>query len=141
MIAIDTNILIYRLDRAEPVKQAIARDLLRQLKRDAATNQVVILWQVLGELMRHLRHWQDRGEITRELLIRYVRTVLELLPLVVPTANVVDHALNLSGRYSLSHWDAMLLGACQDAGVTVRYTEDMGAPRIIDGVTLINPFT
>jgi predicted nucleic acid-binding protein len=34
----------------------------------------------------------------------------------------------------------MLLGACAEAGVETLYTEDMGAPVDIDGISLINPF-
>ncbi|HLW67902.1 MAG TPA: hypothetical protein VKS79_21475 [Gemmataceae bacterium] len=49
------------------------------------------------------------------------------------------HALNLVDRFSLAHWDSMLLGACQAADVSVLYTEDMGAPRTIDGIELTNP--
>lgn len=33
----------------------------------------------------------------------------------------------------------MLLGACVEAGVTTLYTEDMGAPRTIDTIQLVNP--
>jgi predicted nucleic acid-binding protein len=33
----------------------------------------------------------------------------------------------------------MVLGACQDAGVSTLYTEDMGAPATFDGINLINP--
>ncbi len=50
MNAVDTNILIYRLDRHEPAKQAKARELLRRLS--AETTPTILLWQVLGELMR-----------------------------------------------------------------------------------------
>ena len=63
-----------------------------------------------------------------------------MFPLVLPTADVFDFALDLAGRYALSHWDSMILGACQAAGATRLYTEDMGAPRTIDGIELINPF-
>jgi predicted nucleic acid-binding protein len=52
---------------------------------------------------------------------------------------VLDHALDLAGRFSLSHWDSMILGACKEAAVTKLYTEDMGSPRIIDGIELVNP--
>jgi predicted nucleic acid-binding protein len=33
----------------------------------------------------------------------------------------------------------MLLGACLEAGVTTLYTEDMGSPRQIDSIRLVNP--
>ncbi len=34
----------------------------------------------------------------------------------------------------------MLLGACLEAGIDTLYTEDMGSPRTIEGVKLVNPF-
>jgi predicted nucleic acid-binding protein len=60
--------------------------------------------------------------------------------LILPTLPVLDRALDLVTRYSLSHWDSMILGACQVAAITALFTEDIGAPRIIDGFQLINPF-
>ena len=52
----------------------------------------------------------------------------------------IDAAMSLATRFSLSHWDSMLLGACQASGATRLYTEDIGSPRTIDGIELINPF-
>ena len=34
----------------------------------------------------------------------------------------------------------MILGACKDAGIQTLYKEDMGAPRSIDSIQLVNPF-
>jgi predicted nucleic acid-binding protein len=48
--------------------------------------------------------------------------------------------LHSPNHYSLSHWDGMVLGAGLDAGVDTLYTEDMGAPVVIAGISLINPF-
>ena len=136
MNAVDTNVLIYRLDQLEPIKQAQARELLRILIFDPTPT--VLLWQVLGEMLRQLRYWQD--QITRAAVVRYTTAFRRMFPVVMPTENVADVALELSGKYSLSHWDSMLLGACQVAGVTALYTEDMGAPRTIASIQLINPF-
>ena len=66
--------------------------------------------------------------------------IRKAFPLILPTPNVVDAALDLTGRYSLSHWDSMILGACKAAGVFTLYTEDMGASIRYDGIQLINPF-
>ena len=57
MNAVDTNVLIYRLDRSDVVKQSKSRTLLRQLALDA--EPTVLPWQVLGELVRQLRYWED----------------------------------------------------------------------------------
>ncbi|MEO8493645.1 MAG: PIN domain-containing protein [Planctomycetota bacterium] len=131
--------LIYRLDRSDPLKQSKARELLRQLATDR--EPTILPWQVLGELIRQLRYWQDQKHITREMLLRHVATFRKLFPIAMPTLSVVDRAIDLTGRYSLSHWDSMLLGACLEAGVDVLYTEDMGAPVTYDGVHLVNPFS
>ncbi len=138
MNAVDTNVLVYRLDRRDPIKQGKARLLLRKLASDGTST--VLLWQVLGEFVRQLRYWQDQGQLTRDGTLRYVAAFRKLYPVVMPTAEVLDRALDLAGRHSLSHWDSMLLGACKEAGVTTLYTEDMGAPATYDGVELVNPF-
>ena len=58
----------------------------------------------------------------------------------LPSSSILDRALDLAERFSLSHWDSMLLAACVEAGVDTLYTEDMGAPTRFDTVQLVNPF-
>ena len=137
MNAVDTNVLIYRLDRREPIKQAQARELLRKLADDS--EPTFIPWQVLGELANQLRRWQDQHWLTREASHRYLAAFRSLFPTAMPTPAVLDHALDFAERYSLSHWDSMLLGACIEAKVDTLYTEDMGAPASYDRIRLINP--
>ncbi|MCI0682471.1 MAG: PIN domain-containing protein [Gemmataceae bacterium] len=138
MIAVDTNVLIYRLDRRDPTKFAKARDLLRHLRSKGG--RPILLWQVIVELLRQLRTWQDQGQLSRAAVLRYVAVFRRILTVTMPTPAVLDAALDLAGRFSLSHWDSMILGACKEAGVTTFYTEDMGAPTSYDGIQLINPF-
>ena len=95
MNAIDTNVLVYRLDQSDLVKQAKARQLLRQLAAD--TVPTVLPWQVLGELIRQLRYWQDQKQITRDTLLRYVATFRKLFPIGIPALSVVDRAIDLTG--------------------------------------------
>lgn len=78
--------------------------------------------------------------MTSDLVRKYVATVRFSFPLEMPTPMVLDHALDLSERHSLSHWDSMILGACKAANVTALYTEDLGSPTQYDGIQLINPF-
>lgn len=138
MNAVDTNVLIYSIDRHDPVKRGKARALLRQLQ--GSTPATVLPWQVVGELLRQLRAWQDQGQLSRNAVERYLHLFRRLFPLAMPTAAVLDRALDLSSRFSLSHWDSMLLGACVEIGVATLYTEDMGAPTTIDRIRLVNPF-
>jgi predicted nucleic acid-binding protein len=138
MIAIDTNVLIYSLDRNDIEKRAKARSLLRHLRKQPG--DVIIPWQVLGELLRFLRSLQDQKRIDREDLERIFSAYRRLFPLALPTATILDQAISLTNRYSLSHWDSMLLGACAEANIDTLYTEDMGAPVVIDRIALLNPF-
>ena len=138
MNAIDTNVLIYSLDRRDAVKQTQARTLLRRLRGNATAT--CIPWQVIGEFARQLRTWQDQGKLTYHLAIPYINGFRGVFPIVLPTMRVLDRALSLANSYSLSHWDSMLLGACFEAIVKVLFTEDMGAPTTIEGLRLISPF-
>jgi len=138
MTAIDTNVAVYAIDRVDAIKRAKARALLRRLRTDPPT--AVLLWQVIGEFPRYLRSRQGRGLLSRAGALRYFGVVRPMYPLAMPTPAVLDRVLDLSGRYSLSHWDSMLIGACVEAGIDTLYTEDMGAPVTFDGIRLINPF-
>jgi predicted nucleic acid-binding protein len=138
MNAVDTNVLLYSVDRHEPLKQARAQLLLQHLH--SAVEPTVLLWQVLGELTQQLRRWRDQGRLTPTEFAERLRAFRHVFPLVLPTPQAFDAALDLSERFSLSHWDSMLLGACRAAGATRIYTEDIGAPRTIDGIELVNPF-
>lgn len=138
MHALDTNVLVYRLNRGDPIKQAQARELIRQLNLNPTPT--VLLWQVLAEFMRYLWSWHDQNLIPTAAVAGYVNAVRRLFPLVLPTSEVVDHALDYAGRFSLSHGDSMIVGACRAAGVTTLYAEDMGAPVTFDTVRLVNPF-
>jgi len=94
MNAVDANVLIYRLDRSDPIKQSKARELLRRLA--GGTEPTVLPWQVLGELVRQLRYWQDQGQLTRDALLRYVAAFRRLFPVAMPSPSVLDRALDLT---------------------------------------------
>ncbi len=139
MNAVDTNVFLYSIDRSEPATQLKAQQLLLQLRSEA--QPTFLLWQVLGELGQQLRRWRDQGKLTPVEFGQHVQVFRHLFPLTLPTSAVFDLAQTLADRFSVSHWDSMILGACQAAGITVFYTEDMGAPTTIDGIRLINPLT
>ena len=138
MIAIDTNVILYAIDSRDLNKRAAARALLRQL--GTPPNSGVLLWQVYAELAKQLRAWRDAKRISARALARYLHVIRRLFPLVMPTPAVLDRALLVADLHSLSHWDSMIVAACIEAGITQLYTEDMGSPRQIGGVQLLNPF-
>ena len=60
---------------------------------------------------------------------------------VLPSWEVMDRAEQLMGRYSLSYWDAMIVAACLEAGITRLYSEDFSGYIRIDGLEVMNPFS
>ena len=93
----------------------------------------------MGELLRYLRQLVATGDITEQKMESEFALYRSLFPIQLPTELVLDRALALASQYSLSHWDSMLLGACEAAGVTKLHTEDMGSPRTIGSIQLLNP--
>src|SRR5215207_11025063 len=98
MNAVDTNVLLYSVDRNEPAKQLQAQQLLQQLR--SAAEPTILLWQVLGELAQQLRRWRDQGRLTPADYALHLRAFRHLFPLALPTPDAFDSALDLSERVS-----------------------------------------
>lgn len=138
MNAVDTNVFVYALDDNEPVKQSKAQALVDRLVRPPG--DTMLLWQVAGELLSCLRKWESAGRISEADVQAHFRDVLSMFPLRIPTGNSFDIAFDLRARFSLSHWDSMLLAACKEASVTTLYSEDLDSKTDYDGLTVVNPF-
>jgi predicted nucleic acid-binding protein len=138
MNAIDTNVLVYLVDDRESVKQAKADDLVHRLTMPPVST--ILLWQVIAEFVACMRRWQAAGRLTAAEAEAYAQRMLGLFPLVLPNVHVVTESFHLTARHSLSHWDAMLLAACIEAGVTTLYSEDLTDAATYDTVTVVNPF-
>ena len=137
MNAVDTNILVYAIDEGQPVKQPLAKALIAGLTQQPA--QTRLIWQVATEFLQVLRRWQAQGRIDSQRVDEEFEDVLELFDLVLPTPATLQVSRRLVARYSLSHWDSLLLAACIEAGVDTLYSEDMGDGVVYDSVTVINP--
>src|SRR5678815_5720701 len=98
MNAIDTNVLLYSVDRNEPAKQLRAQQLLTQLH--ARVEPTILLWQVLGEVTQQLRRWRELGKLTPIDFSKHVQAFRHLFPLALATDQAFDHALSLAERYS-----------------------------------------
>lgn len=138
MTAIDTNVLVYAIDTDEPVKQAQAVSLLTRLRQSAGST--LLLSQVAGEFLNVLRQREKKGRITSADVESSFRRYSAMFPLVAPSPQMFAVYFDLFARFSLSHWDSMLLAACKEAGVTTLFSEDMDAGTDYDGLRIVNPF-
>ena len=132
MNAVDTNILIYVNDPRDLVKQEIAISLVSTL------TESILLWQVACEYLAASRKLESLG-YNRARAYQYIRDLQQVWYTALPTWSVIDHAENLMSRFSLSHWDSMIIAACLEVNAQTLYTEDFGYSTI-DGLAIINPF-
>ena len=138
MNAIDTNVLVYAIDSHQPSRQAKARDLLTRL---SAASTTVLPWQVACEYMSCLRRFAATGRFPAADIEADILDLLDVFPLVLPTESMIPRSLSLMSRYSLSHWDSLLIAGCLEAGVDTLYSEDLDAGMTYDTVSVINPFS
>jgi predicted nucleic acid-binding protein len=138
MIAFDTNVYAYVLDSSSPEKQAKAVKVLGSVVGAASTRP--LLWQVACEYLAYLRRQQAKQRIDATSVEQEISALLSNHRLVLPTPDVIPRALELTRRYSLSHWDSLLLAACILAGIDTLYSEDLSRGMSYDSVTVLNPF-
>jgi predicted nucleic acid-binding protein len=134
MNALDANVWLYSHDTRDPRKQGLALRLI------AGARPLALPWQIGCEFVAASRKLAAAGftEAHAWAALTAMRALADAILLPVP--DLWPETQALQGRYSLSFWDALLAAACLRGGEQVLYTEDMGAPRTIDRLSLVNPF-
>ncbi len=134
MNAVDTNVLIYARDPRNPVKQQKARSLTANLTDGA------LLWQVACEFIAASRKLTTVG-YTQVRAWGELKQLRVLWKLVVPSENVFVRAEQLTTTHNLSFWDAMIVAACMEGGITRLYTEDFDSSLTqMTSIEIVNPF-
>ena len=130
---VDTNILLYAVDRSEPEKGRRAVALLEERADD-----LVLSAQVLSEFYavatRRLPQPLSEAEAAA-----YIDD-LERLPIVAIDLGVVRDGIRLSREAQLSYWDGLIIAAAREAGCDVVVTEDLSHGATVGGVRIENPF-
>ena len=128
----DTNILAYEFEQKDLAKRKTAKELLRKWRR---SENMVISLQVLQELYVVLTRKMGVAEEDAEKVIRsYAK-----LPVIVADAELVLHGIEISRRYRISFWDALIVAAAVRGNCRVVFSEDMSHGMKIEGVEIINP--
>lgn len=97
------------------------------------------MWQVACEFVAASRKLAEQGFTQLDAWMRLAE-LLRLFPLVLPTPRVLEQARTLHVDRQWSFWDAMVVSACLDAGVTQLYSEDLPGQRAPQGLVIVNPF-
>lgn len=133
---VDTNLLTYLFDDAEPTKQRAAA---RRLETEQQDRELVLSTQVLQELYVSL----TKGKYpiaTPEIAEAAVRHAAGGYTIVQIDAPLVLSAIAVCRRDRVSFWDALILRAASAAGCDRLLSEDLNPGRTVDGVTIENPF-
>lgn len=133
MNAVDTNALLYSHDFRDQRKQAIAQTLIGNLASGALD------WQVACEFVASSHRLKLKNVVSHDPW-KEIRVLEGMWSTIVPNWPSLARAESLTTRFSLSHWDAILIAVCLDNGVTCLYSEDFSAYSSIDGMRIVDPF-
>lgn len=131
---VDTNILVYAFDDADPRKQAVAQSILDV----GRSGHLVLSPQVLQEfyvtVTRKLARPLDEAAALN--MVQH----LAALPLVFADGALVVSALRLHQRYQISVWDALILQAAITGGCTRVLSEDLQHGMRVGNLVVEDPF-
>ena len=133
-IFLDTNILVYAIESAGPKPEKSSTALALARRAD-----VCISVQVLGEFYRAVTSPRRATPLKPEEAIAWVQFWKrhDVRPLTIPH---VDLALELSRRFQLDYFDALIVAAARLAGCQVIYSEDLNDGQDYGAVRVENPF-
>jgi predicted nucleic acid-binding protein len=133
---LDTNILICTFDRENVKKCKTAGALVAEA---LAESRGVISYQVVQEFLNAaVRKFAE--PLTPNDAQRYLTIVLEPLCAVFSSLELFHQALELSSRWGLPFYDALIVGAALQAECSILYSEDLQHGQQIGGLRIVNPF-
>jgi predicted nucleic acid-binding protein len=131
--SLDTNILVYALDRQAGHRHVLATRIIDQA--------------MLGNCRLTLQSVSEFYAVaTRKRLVLRIEAAaqaqdwLEMFPTVPTSVNAVRAALATAAAGQASYWDALLVATAAEAGCTAILTEDMADGSRLLGVRILNPF-
>ena len=132
-IAVDSNVLVYALDRAGGDKHDIAREvMLRGLDAD-----LIIPAQVLAEFINVVRRKQASAYPEAVAQAEEWHTTFLIVD---TTAADVLNAARFAGKHKLQLWDGLVWQIARRGGAEWLLTEDLQDGLGLEGLTALNPF-
>jgi len=132
---VDTNLLVYARDDADPWKRDRAREVMTRLWQ---TGNGRISHQVLVEFYATVTRKLKPG-LPREDAMADVRELSAWKP-VAHSTPLFERAWHLEGRYGFSWWDSLIVAAALASDSTTLLTEDLQHGLVIETLRVANPF-
>ena len=131
--SLDTNILVYAVDRDAGERHELGRALLGR----AARCDCVLTVQALAEFF-HATTRKNLLPVSRA--SDFVRDWLGVFQVASAGTAALVNAMDVAEKHRLSFWDAMLWATARQSGCSAILSEDMQDGRRLIGVEIINPF-
>src|ERR671917_443914 len=131
---LDTNVLVYALDRREPEKRDRAREVLRRLGASGAILPAQVLSEFANVCLRKLEPRPDPAAVQRQ-----VERLMLAFPVLPLTGPVVLEALRGVREHLLSYYDAQIWAVARLGQVAMVLSEDFNPGTVLDGVLFTNP--
>jgi predicted nucleic acid-binding protein len=130
---LDTNILVYALDRQAGDRRAVAGRIIDlAVRRDCC-----LTLQAVSEFYAIVtRKRLSPPAAPRDQTLDW----MDIFPTVGASEVTVRAALTIAASGQTSYWDALLLLTAAEAGCTAILTEDLADGATLVGMRIINPF-
>ncbi len=130
---LDTNVLVYSVDQADPAKQETALGLIA---RHARERTGVISTQVLQEFFSAATRKLGIAPLEARQQLREFR----IFDIVQVTPEIIEEGVDCSILNSVSFWDGLIIASACAAKCADLVSEDLADGQRFQGVVVRNPF-
>ena len=133
---LDTNLLVYAIDATDSAKQAVAQKWVATAHE---SGDGIVSYQVVQEWFNVVLRKAAAPLSASEAALIYSE-LIEPLWRVQSSRELLDTALDLHRRDSISWWDSLIVSAALEGGCDRLLSEDLQNGRTIRGIQILNPF-
>ena len=130
---LDTNILIYAIDKDANKKHEIAIEIIDK----AMYADCVLTVQALAEFFSATTR---KNYASAQQISLFITEWLNIFPIAGYSAHTLLNAIAAVEEHKLSFWDAMLWSTAKEAGCSIVISEDFQDGSMIGNVSFCNPF-
>jgi predicted nucleic acid-binding protein len=132
-LTLDTNILIYAIDRDAKDKHERAISIVDQ----AIHLDCILTLQALCEFYSAATR---KKYASHEEVSSFIKELLVIFPVIASSSKTLSLALKTIEVHSLSFWDALLWATAKENGCSLIISEDFQDNFMLGGIKIKNPF-
>jgi predicted nucleic acid-binding protein len=129
-VFVDSNVLLYLTDNSSSIKKQKAEDFL--------SDDFIISTQVIAE---NINVCLRKIKLDKSTTFNFARKLLTRFEIVLITPQILLKSFDISTRYQVNSWVAIILATVIKYKCTILYSDDMQEGLIVEGtLTIVNPF-